>query len=56
MRGAIPPLPHTSSRRGAQLINGYDFMALFLVQHSPTNLHTPSKTVNNNDKNKIILI
>jgi len=32
MRGAIPPLTHTSSWRGVQLRNGYFFMAWCLVK------------------------
>jgi len=34
MRGDIPPLPHTPSRRGAQSNTGYVLMALYLVKHT----------------------
>jgi hypothetical protein len=33
MRGSIPPLPCTSSWRGAWLRRGYVFMVLYFVKH-----------------------
>jgi len=33
MCGAIPPLPRSSSWRGAYLLTGHVFMTLYLVKH-----------------------